>query len=617
MLVSRPDGSVYTTKRRLVFCNDRFVEMSGRSREELMASDDINQFVVSHLSPEERVANMQRMRQGLPYRGVSSWKRPDGRENYHEWVGVPLRIKDKLYTIGIDRDITERKRAEEALRRAHEELERRVQERTAELLAANATLQEQMAERHHAEEELRAQKEELIQTRQYVEAERQRYRELFEFAPDGYLVTDVEGVIQEANHAAVAMLGVRQDFLVGKPLVLFVAEDARQAFHTEVTRLRSEGPEKVWAWQTTLQPREGAPFPAALTVGLAFGVGEGSIGLRWLFHDITIRRRAEDALLDSNRRLGEALAELRRTQQQVIQQERLRALGQMASGIAHDFNNALSPILGFSDLLLASPQSLDDRETVTRYLGMMRTAAQDAASVVGRLREFYRHRDEGEVPTFIRLNALAQQVVSLTQPRWKNQALANGVSIEVETELRRVPVIEGNEAELREALTNLIFNAVDAIPERGTVTLRTRLDGEHAVLEVSDTGVGMTEEVRRRCLEPFFTTKGERGTGMGLAMVYGIVQRHEGTIDIRSEAGEGTTFTIRLPIRRGERGERSGQRTESSPSLLRALRILVVEDEPTVCGIIAAYLARDGHAVETAANGTEGLKKYGPVRLGN
>ncbi|OGG56204.1 MAG: hypothetical protein A3F84_16430 [Candidatus Handelsmanbacteria bacterium RIFCSPLOWO2_12_FULL_64_10] len=326
-----------------------------------------------------------------------------------------------------------------------------------------------------------------------------------------------------------------------------------------------------------------------------------------LQEQIAERERVEGELRESNRRLEEALAELRQTQQHVIQQERLRALGQMASGIAHDFNNALSPILGFSELLLISPESLGNQEKATHYLQSIHTAAQDAAGVVKRLSEFYRRRDEREVLLPVKLNPLVEQVISLTQPRWREQALANGITVDVEADLQEVPIISGDEVGLREALTNLIFNAVDAMPHDGTITLRTRPDGERVVLEVSDTGAGMTEEVRKRCLEPFFTTKGERGTGMGLAMVYGIVQRHKGEIDIQSEPGRGTTFTLRLPVRVEQRTEKRPQETEVR---VRPLRVLIVDDDPAIGELIAEYLASDGHTAERAASGREGLEKF-------
>jgi CheY-like chemotaxis protein len=206
----------------------------------------------------------------------------------------------------------------------------------------------------------------------------------------------------------------------------------------------------------------------------------------------------------------------------------------------------------------------------------------------------------------------------LTQPKWKDQTQAQGIPIRMETDLQPVPAIAGSESDLRDALTNLIFNAVDAMPKGGTITIRTRIDSDHVLLEVSDTGVGMTEEVRQRCLEPFFSTKGEHGSGFGLALVYGILQRHEGTIDVESELGAGATFRIRLPIQtehapdtelRSAGQAATGQRSGVKPPS-RSLHVLVVEDEPMIRQMLTTYLTSYGHTTEIATNGTEGLEKF-------
>ncbi len=301
------------------------------------------------------------------------------------------------------------------------------------------------------------------------------------------------------------------------------------------------------------------------------------------------------------------LAELRETQQQVVQQERLSALGQMASGVAHDFNNALAKIIGFNELLLTSPEKLNDPPTVKQYLQMIDTAAQDGANVVRRLREFYRKRRETEVFQPVDLNALIRQAIALAEPKWSSQAQATGAQIRIDTELAETPLAAGHPADLREVLTNLIFNAVDAMPRGGCITVRSRAQDQRVTLEVSDTGVGMTEEIRKRCLEPFFSTKGERGTGLGLAIVYGIVQRHGGTIDIDSTVGEGTTFVVELPV---HTGQAPAPMPAASRAPTRPLRVLVVEDEPTLLDIQTEYLTSDGHTVETATNGAEGLEKF-------
>ena len=324
----------------------------------------------------------------------------------------------------------------------------------------------------------------------------------------------------------------------------------------------------------------------------------------YVIEDITRRKQAEHALEASNRQLVAAAAELGLAQQQVVQQASLRALGQMASGVAHDFNNALSPIIGFSELLLKHPEQLTDQEKSLRFLQIINTAGRDAADVVRRLREFGHQRTAGEITEAIDLAGLAEHIIELTQPRWKDQAQADGITIQMVTDLGKVPPIAGEESAIREVLTNLIFNAVDALPAGGIITLGTELDGEFVKLWVGDTGVGMTEEVRLRCFEPFFTTKADKGTGLGLAMVHGIVQRHGGTVEIASAPGQGTTVTMRLPIMRTVNAVAT---PAGALALVRSLRVLVVDDEPMLQAVVEAYLTSDGHWVVTASSGALAL----------
>ncbi len=323
--------------------------------------------------------------------------------------------------------------------------------------------------------------------------------------------------------------------------------------------------------------------------------------------EIAERRRAEEATIESNIQLTAALGQLQATQHEIIQRERMHALGRMANGIAHDFNNALAPILGFSELLLMKPETVQDTKKVRNYVEMIHTSAKESAKVVSRLREFYRYRDEAEVFTPVVINDLVLQVISLTQPRWKDQALAAGINIDFRTEMGNVPTVPGNEPELREMLVNLVFNAVDAIPKRGTITIRTEVQGRWLVVTVSDDGIGMSEEVKARCMEPFFTTKDDQGTGLGLGSVHGIVRRHEGEIDIKSEAGRGTTVAVSLPL---DRRAAAPEAARPAPAAPNTLRILVVEDEPLVREVLSVYLAEDRHEVELAENGREGLEKF-------
>ncbi len=342
------------------------------------------------------------------------------------------------------------------------------------------------------------------------------------------------------------------------------------------------------------------PFAPGQVKGLTILAGTASAALE--------SARLVQQLRESNRRLELALEELQKAQQQILEQERLSALGQMASGIAHDFNNALAPILGFADLLVRLPENRNNPETLTSYLEYIRIGAGDAAAVVRRLREFYRGREEEDAFQPIDLREVVEQTVSLTQPRWKDQTQAQGRTVRIDTRLASVAPVMGDESQLRELLTNLIFNAVDAMPNGGSICIATGTDGTHAILEVSDEGTGMPEEVRQHCLDPFFTTKGEKGTGLGLSMVYGITKRHHGSLEIESEVGKGTTFRMRLPFGRTAVADNAPQH---SPIPMR-LHVLVVDDEAMVRNLVATYFAADGHTTETAASAREALERFRP-----
>jgi signal transduction histidine kinase len=309
--------------------------------------------------------------------------------------------------------------------------------------------------------------------------------------------------------------------------------------------------------------------------------------------------------------LEATLQDLRATQRQVIQQERIRALGAMASGIAHDMNNSLTLVLGYGDMLLKDNEKFPPESKERLSLDHLVRAARDNAHMVERLREFYRPRSKNEDRQPVDMNELLAQVVAFTTPKWQAQAEAGGASIQVEHDRSPVPVIAGAPAELREVLTNLIFNAVDAMPQGGTLRFRTRQVDGFVRLEVSDTGTGMTEETLCRCLEPFYTTKGERGTGLGLAVSYGIVRRHGGRINVESRLNQGTTFQVDLPIST----EEIVMACREGGKVGRPLHVLVVDDQEGIREIVSAYLSEDGHVIETAADAMEAMRKYQSARF--
>lgn len=303
--------------------------------------------------------------------------------------------------------------------------------------------------------------------------------------------------------------------------------------------------------------------------------------------------------------LEETLAELRMTQQQLLRQERLLAFSEMAGGVVHDFNNSLMAVIGYSELLLSSPDLIHEPATVIDFLKIMNTSGRDAAHVVSRLRDFYRPREICDVFTPLDLNEQLERAIPLTQPKWKDQALSEGRSIVIEKDFEKVPFVSANESELRQVLTNLIFNAVDAMPSGGTITLRSRRSEGGAYFEVADSGIGMTEEVRSHCLEPFFSTKGERGTGLGLSTVFGIVKRHQATIELQSEPGRGTAFRIHLPAATPPEAVISALPTSDRP-----LQILVVDDEPVTRDVVTRFLKMDGHQVTTVQDAPDALLEF-------
>jgi PAS domain S-box-containing protein len=313
-----------------------------------------------------------------------------------------------------------------------------------------------------------------------------------------------------------------------------------------------------------------------------------------------------------------AFDELRQTQQAVMQQERLRALGQMASGIAHDINNAISPAVLYAESLLAR-EPLSDR--ARGYVQSIARAVDDVAATVARMREFYRGREPQLELLPVALNDMVRQVIDLSRARWSDMPQKRGVVIEVETSLAEgLPPVPGVESEIREALVNLVFNAVDAMPDGGRLSLRTRLllpeaDGEggtgansvrRVAVEVADTGLGMDEATRRRCLEPFFTTKGERGTGLGLAMVYGAVQRHGAGIEIESVPGAGSLVRMTFAVRT----QAAVAPARSVGKLQDRLRILLVDDDPVLLRSLRDTLEGDGHIAQTAAGGQAGIDAF-------
>lgn len=301
---------------------------------------------------------------------------------------------------------------------------------------------------------------------------------------------------------------------------------------------------------------------------------------------------------------AETLAEPSTWTENQTQRHRMETLGRMTMGIAHDFNNLLSSVLGHIELLKCEPNNTFPPAFFEEHLYPIEQAALDGAALVNKIQQYIRQEKQTsfepvDVPTLIR------DVVVLTRPYWYNEPRRQGIAIDMITELEAVPPIMGAPSELRDVFVNLILNAVQALPRGGTITMSTeQVPEKGVVVHVSDTGTGMTDRVRSRIFEPLFTTKGNRGTGMGLAVCYGIVQEHEGTIEARSKLAMGTTFTLSFPP---ADSEIIIEETVQQKIPDEAKRILVVDDERGVRHVLIRLLALKGHKVDGAASGAEAL----------
>ena len=311
--------------------------------------------------------------------------------------------------------------------------------------------------------------------------------------------------------------------------------------------------------------------------------------------------------------LSHYIAEQERIREQFSQMEKLSALGELASGVAHDFNNTLAGVLGRAQLL----QRTTDPEKIHRGLDIIIKTAEDGAKTVKRIQDFARQRRDHDFE-LISIDQILADASEITRPRWKNCAEALNIHITLDLHNRSNAHVMGDDSELREVLVNMVFNAIDAMPEGGTLSLSSRVVGEAVVITVADTGIGMSAEVRSRVFDPFFTTKGKAGLGLGLAVSFGIIRRHRGNVEVESQHGKGTKFIITLPVASMSSGVDvavdEGQFTQSGSIALLPeqipLKVLVVDDEDFVRELLKEILEFEGCAVTIAQNGDEALQMF-------
>lgn len=406
----------------------------------------------------------------------------------------------------------------------------------------------------------------------------------FDAMTNGVSIHDRDYTILRANRSLAALLGTTPDQLIGKKCY--------EVFHN------------------LEHPIAECPHRQVMASGnnVTIIVEEPSLGL-------TLSLSADPILGADGEVVGiihdvRDITEQEQLREQLTQSEKLRALGEMAGGVAHDFNNFLTVILGNSQLLLADEDN--DRET-REALNTIERAATDASETVRRIQEFTRVRTARSFST-VDINTVINNSIEVARPRWRGEAEARGISIQMNVELGELPPVNGNESELGEVMVNLLLNAVDAIPDGGTISVSSGVDSDGWIeIEVTDTGHGMEDDIRSRIFEPFFSTKGPRGSGLGLSLVYGIVCRHGGNIIVESKAGDGSKFTVHLPVATiadMESVDKLLPQTEVGTERVKRGKVLVIDDESMIRALLSDILQAMGQEVETAEAGGEGLGKF-------
>lgn len=399
---------------------------------------------------------------------------------------------------------------------------------------------------------------------------------ILESARESIYAINVDGRFQWCNTATLKGLGCRREDFIGKTLLEMIYEEDREMV--------------------------GERFASALggepqTYEMRYFSGDGD--LRYARVDnapLVVEGRTTGVL-----GIARDITEQKQERERAARADKLRALGQLASGVAHDFNNSLAAILGRAQLMR---RQVHDEASI-RNLDIIQTAAEDAAATVRRIQTFSRKSNAKEFE-LLDVSLLVGDAVEITRTRWENEARLRGLDIEVKIDAEQALHARGNASELREVFVNLIVNAVDAMPHGGDLSINCSRKDNRISLRFSDSGTGMEEDVRQRVFEPFYTTKGMQGTGLGLAVSYGIIERHEGLISVESKVGHGTTFIIDLPVAEAE----PEAAVTASATEIRSLSVLVIDDEPIVRDTLKEMLTELRHRVISADSGREGLAQF-------
>lgn len=396
-----------------------------------------------------------------------------------------------------------------------------------------AELQTALEELHTAEEELYQQNEELLAARQSMEAERQRYQELFEFAPDGYLITDLDGVVREANQIAGSLLNIAPHHLIGKPLVSFVPEGQRRSFRTLLYQLRTL--HRLQDWEMQFCERGDGSFDAALTVGTVSDAEGNPIALRWLLRDITARKQAEE--------------KLRQVQLQNLELKEVdRLKSQFIATLSHELRTPLNAILGFSKLLLCHFQ----KQPHTPLLGMVERIFRNGQHLLNLIEDMldFSKLQANHLELQVEPFDLSELVIETAD---ELRSLAEQKALKLIVHPAEHPILmQTDPSRLRQILVNLIANAIK-FTERGSVCLDVlELPESRVAIVVTDTGMGIDPTDQNRIFEEFWqvnqtTTRQHGGAGLGLAISKTLVELMQGALSVESLPGRGSSFRVELP----------------------------------------------------------------------
>ncbi|SPF40535.1 PAS/PAC sensor hybrid histidine kinase (fragment) [Candidatus Desulfosporosinus infrequens] len=432
--------------------------------------------------------------------------------------------------------------------------------------------------------ELLEQNEEMVASRLTLEEENRRYQELFDFAPDGYLVTDTEGIILDANSAASNLLNVSKSLLIGKPLAIYVCKEEHMLFRSRMAEMKKRTVGQKENWELIMLSGKRTTVPVSITVGNVIASRGGTIELRWLLRDITQRKQLEKELQKA---------------------DKLESVGVLAGGIAHDLNNYLTVILG--NLSLVKRFTNEDPK-VTKYLEYM----EEAISQTGNLTR--------QLLTFAKGGNPLTKPVSLYTLIKENSAFAlSGSNTRCELFLTEdLPSVEIDPGQIAQVITNLLINADQAMQEGGTIevcaeeltvtgensTLPLR-SGHYVALTITDEGIGISSEILPKIFDPYFSTK-EQGNGLGLTICYSIVKKHDGHISVSSVEGKGTTFSIYLPVS----SIQCKEEVHEESLIMGTGKVLLMDDHERVLQTAKEMLTFLGYDVESAGDGAEAVRLY-------